>query len=73
VPLVFVHGTINDYRRWQFQMEPFSRKYLTISYSRRFAYPNKWIGNIVSDSTIDGNATDLAEIIKNYALLRQHT
>jgi non-heme chloroperoxidase len=63
-PLVFVHSALNDYRSWQFQMEPFSRKYLAISYSRRFAYPNKWVGNIISDSTIDSNAADLAEIIR---------
>jgi hypothetical protein len=43
--IIFVHGSLDDYRCWQFQLDYFSEKYRTISYSRRFAYPNKWIGN----------------------------
>jgi non-heme chloroperoxidase len=49
-------------------MEPFSRKYRAISYSRRFAYPNKQVGSIVADDTIEDNATDLVELITKLAL-----
>jgi pimeloyl-ACP methyl ester carboxylesterase len=53
--IIFIHGGLDDYRCWQFQMDYFSSKYHAISYSRRFAYPNKWIGNVVKDNTIEDN------------------
>jgi non-heme chloroperoxidase len=71
-PVIFVHGGINDYRSWQFQMKPFSQKYRVISYSRRFAYPNKQVGNIDVENTIEGNASDLAEIIRKLDLSSAH-
>jgi non-heme chloroperoxidase len=51
--IIFIHGGLDDYRCWQFQMDYFSKKYRAISYSRRFAYPNKWIGNLARDNTIE--------------------
>lgn len=66
--VIFVHGTINDYRSWQFQVEPFSKKYHIISYSRRFASPNKAVGDARNDNTIEGNASDLAGLIKKLDL-----
>ena len=71
-PVIFVHGRINDYRSWQFQMDPFSQKYRVISYSRRFACPNKQAGNIDVEKTIEGNASDLAEIIRKLDLSSAH-
>jgi pimeloyl-ACP methyl ester carboxylesterase len=53
-------------------MDYFSRKYHTISYSRRFAYPNKWIGNVVTENTIDENAKDLAELMRKLGLAPAH-
>jgi pimeloyl-ACP methyl ester carboxylesterase len=53
-------------------MDSFSSKYRTISYSRRFAYPNKWIGNVVTDNTIEDNAKDLAELIRKLDLAPAH-
>jgi pimeloyl-ACP methyl ester carboxylesterase len=70
--IIFVHGGLDDYRCWQFQVDSFSRKYRTISYSRRFAYPNKWIGNIAQDNTIEDNAKDLAELIRKLDLVPAH-
>jgi non-heme chloroperoxidase len=71
-PVIFIHGGLDDYRCWQFQIDSFSRKYRTISYSRRFAYPNKWIGNILTDNTIEDNARDLAELIRKLELAPAH-
>ena len=71
-PIIFIHGGLDDYRCWQFQMDSFSSKYRTISYSRRFAYPNKWIGNVAQDNTIEGNAKDLAELIRKLDLAPAH-
>jgi non-heme chloroperoxidase len=71
-PIIFIHGGLDDYRCWQFQIDSFSSKYRTISYSRRFAYPNKWIGNVVTDNTIEDNAKDLAELIRKLDLAPAH-
>ena len=70
--IIFIHGGLDDYRCWQFQMDYFSSKYRAISYSRRFAYPNKWIGNIVKDNTIEDNAKDLADLIRKLDLAPAH-
>lgn len=71
-PVIFIHGSITDYRSWQFQMEPFSKKYHVISYSRRFAYPNKKVGNDIADNTIECNTADLAELISKLGLTSAH-
>jgi len=52
-------------------MVPFSEKYRVISYSRRFAYPNK-AGNQFADNTIEGNAADVAELIKKLDIAPAH-
>src|ERR687898_107157 len=70
--IIFIHGGLDDYRCWQFQIDSFSTKYRTISYSRRFAYPNKWIGNVVTDNTIEENAKDLTELIRKLDLAPAH-
>jgi non-heme chloroperoxidase len=70
--IIFIHGSLDDYRCWQFQIDYFSKRYRTISYSRRFAYPNKWIGNVVTDNTIEENARDLAELIRKLDLAPAH-
>ena len=71
-PVILIHGGLDDYRCWQIQMDYLSRKYHVISYSRRFAYPNKWIGNVVTDNTIEENAKDLAELIRKLDLAPAH-
>src|SRR5215212_1563044 len=50
----------------------FFKKYRAISYSRRFAYPNEWIGNVAQDNTIEDNAKDLAELIRKLDLAPAH-
>ena len=70
--IIFVHGSLDDYRCWQFQLDYFSKRYRTISYSRRFAYPNKWIGNVAQDNTIEDNAKDLAELIRKLDVAPAH-
>jgi non-heme chloroperoxidase len=63
-PVIFVHGSLNDYRVWKDQVELFSKHYHAIAYSRRYHYPNKWTGD-GSDYSIDLHAQDLAAIIKS--------
>jgi non-heme chloroperoxidase len=70
--IIFIHGGLDDYRCWQFQINSFSKKYRTVSYSRRFAYPNRWIGNVVTDNTIEENAKDLTDLIRKLDLAPAH-
>jgi non-heme chloroperoxidase len=71
-PVIFIHGGLDDYRCWQFQVDSFSRKYHTISYSRRFAYPNRWMGNVARDNTVEDNAKDLAQLMRKLDLAPAH-
>lgn len=42
-PLVFVHGSLGDYRTFESQFEDFSKDFRIIAYSRRFHPPNNWV------------------------------
>jgi non-heme chloroperoxidase len=70
-PVVFVHGSIGDYRTWGYQFEPFSASYKVISYSRRYHYPNAWTGD-GSDYTTGLHTDDLAAFIKSIGLGPAH-
>ena len=61
-PVILIHGTLSDFRFWQFQIESFAQKFHVVSYSRRYAYPNQWPGD-GEDNNLTNNATDLAELI----------
>ena len=63
-PVVFVHGTVGDYRVWGAQMDTFAKNHRVIAYSRRFAYPNKQIINDSADYSVTAHAKDLAQFIK---------
>ena len=39
-PLIFVHGSVSDYRTWSNQQEEIGRLYRTMACSRRFHWPN---------------------------------
>jgi non-heme chloroperoxidase len=73
--VVFTHGAVSDYRAWQFQIEPFSRHYRVIAYSRRHSYPNKIEEDfhfIAGNDGIRQYASDLAELIKKLQLAPAH-
>jgi non-heme chloroperoxidase len=63
IPVVFVHGSVDDYRAFEPQLEPLSPQYRVISYSRRYNFPN-------APSIPSGNhsalveAEDLANLLK---------
>jgi pimeloyl-ACP methyl ester carboxylesterase len=63
-PVVFVHGSLGDYRTWEAQMDTFAKNHRVITYSPRFAYPNRQIINDSADYTVIPHAKDLAEFIK---------
>jgi non-heme chloroperoxidase len=73
--VIFTHGAFTDYRVWQFQVEPVSRHYKVIAYSRRHSYPNKVEDNFhftSENSSIRQYAHDLAELIKKSNLAPVH-
>jgi len=66
-PVILVHGTLGDYRTWQLQMEAFAEKYRTISYSRRYHFPNQCRGDETNYSA-NLHADDLAAFISALGL-----
>ena len=71
VPVVFIHGGLEDYRAWQGQVESFSTRYRAIAYSRRYNYPNV---RVVSESRYSPivDADDLAVLITKLGLAPSH-
>ncbi len=70
-PVIFVHGSLNDLRSWSLQMEPFSKQYRAIAYSRRYHYPHAESSDS-SDYSVDLHAEDLASLIRDLELQRPH-
>jgi non-heme chloroperoxidase len=73
--VVLTPAAFTDYRVWQFQVQPFSRHYRVISYSRRHSYPNKVEDDFhftAGNSAIRQYANDLAELIKKLNLAPAH-
>jgi non-heme chloroperoxidase len=70
-PVVFVHGSVADYRIWAAQIVPFSAHYRVVSYSRRYHYPNP-----PADATAAANAArhaaDLADFIDALKIAPAH-
>ena len=52
------HGTLEDYRTWDGQLEALSKEYRLISYSRRYHYPNEWTKDS-TDFSVTIHARDL--------------
>jgi len=69
--VLFVHGIPTDYRAWDAQVNALSDGFRTITYSRRYAYPNARTGD-VSDSTVENNARDLAGLIAQLGVAPVH-
>lgn len=62
-PVVFVHGSVSDYRAWDRQMEEFGRYHHAIAYSRRYHWPNEPIAEN-EDYPMLLHVQDLDEILK---------
>ena len=71
VPVILVHGGLDDYRMWEAQVEPFSQHYHVIVYSRRYNYPND-NSDIRPDHSPIVEADDLAALIKQLNLKAVH-
>lgn len=62
-PVIFIHGSISDYRTWENQMKPIAKQFHVIAYSRRYHYPYT-SAEADSDYTVPQHSKDLAEFIK---------
>jgi pimeloyl-ACP methyl ester carboxylesterase len=71
VPVVFVHGGLEDFRAWEPQMATFSGRYRTIAHSRRHNYPNSRV-TPGPDYSASVDAADLAAFIKSLGLAPAH-
>lgn len=61
-PVVFVHGSISDYRTWAFQLDAVGERYRAITYSRRYHWPNAPVaagGTLDMDTAVE----DLAALL----------
>lgn len=70
-PVIFVHGSVSDYRAWNAQVEQFAQRYRVVAYSRRYHFPNPWTGEGM-DYTVRLHAEDLAALITTLGLGRVH-
>lgn len=71
VPIIFVHGGMEDYRTWDAQVDTFAQIYRVIAYSRRFNYPNNNTKEIKNFSA-ETEAKDLAALIVHLKLQPAH-
>ena len=67
-PLIFIHGTLGDYRVWIPRVEEYSKNFKVIAYSRRYAYPNKKVFDQAADYSVRIHADDLYALINELDL-----
>ena len=45
IPLILVHGSLNDYRYWNSEIGVFAEQYRVIAVSLRHYFPEPWDGH----------------------------
>ena len=71
IPVIFIHGGLDDYRAWNDQVGAFAQHYHAIAYSRRYNYPNSGSALDSKYSAIT-DADDLAALIHKLGLPMAH-
>ncbi len=71
-PLIFIHGTVGDYRKWTSRMGPYAKHYHVVAYSRRYAYPNKEVFDKGADYSVRIHADDLYTLVEKLGLKKVH-
>jgi esterase len=66
-PVIFVHGSLSDYRTWLPMLDDFSESSRAISVSLRHFYPEQWDGK-GDDISLQQHADDIAAFIKGLKL-----
>lgn len=70
-PVVFVHGSISDYRTWQFQRDEFGKRFRAIAYSRRYHWPNEQIPEGI-DYSMTEQVDDLQSLLRSLGAAPAH-
>ena len=70
-PVIFIHGSLSDYRGFEPQLEPFSINNRAIVYSRRYNFPNENTA-VLTNFSAETEADDLAAIVKTLNLEPVH-
>ena len=70
VPIVFVHGGLQDFRLWTSHLPVFARRYRVVAYSRSNHYPNAVSIDGTPDGAADLHGADLAAFIDALDLKR---
>ena len=70
-PIVFVHGSLSDYRVWLDEVQALSAQYRVIAYSRRYHFPNRGGGD-GSDYSMALHERDLAGLMDALDLPNAH-
>lgn len=71
-PVVFVHGTLGDYRSWSGQETPFANAYRVLVYSRRYHPPNPQVVDTNQVYSPKLHAEDLAALLLTLDLAPAH-
>ncbi len=71
VPIVFVHGAMNDYRAFPGVFEQLAAGHRVIAVSLRHSYPESWNGK-GDDFTTEQHAADVAALIRTLGLGKVH-
>jgi non-heme chloroperoxidase len=70
-PVVFVHGSVGDFRSWMAQIPVFAQHYHVIAYSRRYHHPHSKVNGATGYSAMV-QCDDLAALIKTLGLTPAH-
>lgn len=71
-PIVFVHGTLGDYRSWNGQETAFARAYHVLVYSRRYHPPNPQVVDTNQVYSPKVHAEDLAAMLLSLDIAPAH-
>src|SRR5581483_1950404 len=71
-PVLLIHGTLEDRRSWTQQLEPFSKSFRTIAYSRRYHFPNPVPCGDETDYSPTLHARDLGAVLDSLKVEQAH-
>jgi pimeloyl-ACP methyl ester carboxylesterase len=71
-PVVFVHGSLGDYRSWRGQENAFSQVFRVLVYSRRYHRPNPQVADTNQVYSPKVHAEDLAALLLTLDLAPAH-
>jgi non-heme chloroperoxidase len=70
VPVLFIHGGLEDYTTWKDQVWAFGESYRAIAYSRRYNFPNT--NTLRPNHSASVEAEDLAALMQKLSLKKSH-